>query len=178
MRKGMLVAGTAAVVALMATVGASAHDGHGNGKGDDDHGKRDDARLVYASTLAPSVPTDPAIHGVVAGGAPWVLDRGAIRLNADGHLRVTMRGLVIPVAHGTFPANTARPVTTVTASLYCGADSATAAAATTAAFPISEDGDARIDDTIALPATCLSPTVLVHPNGGAGAYIALPGWRP
>jgi hypothetical protein len=176
MRKGFMLFGTVAIVSLLVAVGASAHDGHGKG---DDNGKRDrhdDARLVYSSALAPSLVGDPAIHGVAAGGAPWALDRGRARIDSAGRIRVDLRGLVIPIAHGTFPANTARPVTTVTASLYCGGD-ATAAAATTAAAPISEDGDATIADTIQLPATCLNPTVLVHPNGNAGAYIALPGWR-
>ena len=67
-------------------------------------------------------------------------------------------------------------MTTVSASLYCAPD-ASGAAATTNAVPISEDGDASIQETLTLPATCLAPTVLIHPNGGLTAYIALPGWR-
>jgi hypothetical protein len=122
------------------------------------------------------MPTDPAIHGVTAGGAPWVLDRGSVRLNADGRIRIAIEGLVIPVAHGSLPAGTARPVTVVSASLYCAPD-ASAAVATTRSVPISEEGDARIDDTISLPATCLAPIVLVHPNENNAAYIASTGWR-
>jgi len=67
-------------------------------------------------------------------------------------------------------------VTTVSASLYCAPDSS-AAVATTTTVPISVSGNATIADTIAVPATCLAPIVLVHPNGGATAYIAATGWR-
>jgi hypothetical protein len=179
MRKvlGLLAATAVAVGMLTMAVAASAHDGHGKDDGKNNGRKHDDARLVYSSALVGSLVGDPAIHGANAGGAPWVIDRGRARIGADGRISVVVRGLVIPVAHGTFPANTARPVTTVTASLYCGGDATTTAAATTKSVSISEDGDARITDKIALPATCLNPTVLVHPNGGAAAYIALPGWR-
>ncbi|HEU5362707.1 MAG TPA: hypothetical protein VFU56_05150 [Gaiellaceae bacterium] len=169
-----LVLAVLAAAALGAAVVASADDGHG--KGDDNDGRRhQNAARIYSAALAPSVPSDPAVHGVPAGGAPWVLDRGQVKLGADGHIKVELRGLVIPVAHGTFPAGTARPVTTVRASLFCAPDTS-GAAATTGSVPISEDGDARIDDRIALPSTCLAPTVLVQPNA-LDAYIALPGWR-
>ena len=47
-------------------------------------------------SLAPSVPTDPPFHGVAAGGAPWVLDRGEVRVKANGELDLEVRGLVIP----------------------------------------------------------------------------------
>jgi hypothetical protein len=44
--------------------------------------------------------------------------------------------------------------------------------------PISRDGDARIrDNSFDVPSTCLSPVILVNPNGLAGAYIAVDGWR-
>jgi hypothetical protein len=39
-----------------------------------------------------------------------------LRLTSDGRLDLEMRGLVIPAT------GTASPVTTITASLYCGAD--------------------------------------------------------
>ena len=83
---------------------------------------------------------------------------------------------MIPVAHGTFPAGTARPVTVVSASLYCAPDSA-AAAATAASVPISEAGDATIDARVELPSSCLAPIVLVHPNDDAGHYISVTGWK-
>ena len=152
-----------AAAALVFAVAASGHGG-ADGKRNEGHGK-----AILSSTLAPSVPTDVAIHGIVPGGVPWVLDRGSVRLKADGELDVRIRGLVIP------SLGTAGPVTTVSASLLCGAD--TAPAATTGAVPLSSSGDARIEATIAVPATCLAPSVVVHPNGNVKAYIAVTGWK-
>lgn len=177
-RSTLVALAAAAAAALFVAVAALADDG--GRKGDDDQGKNrrgEDAAKIFSATLVGSQLDDPAIHGATRGGAPWVIDRGRVQLAADGHIKIQLRGLVIPIAHGTFEANTARPVTTVNASLYCAPDSS-AAAATTVSAPISEDGDARITGDLTLPATCLAPTVLVHPNGGLTAYIALPGWRP
>lgn len=183
-RKRLAIGGAALALALLTALGASAHDGRGGDDGghDGDHVanlQRDDNQnngAIFSAHLAPSLPTDPAIHGVAAGGLPWVIKRGTVKLDADGRTRVEIRGLVIPIAHGTFPAGTALPVTTVSASLYCAPD-ASAAAATTGSVPITPDGNARIETTLTLPATCLAPIVLVHPNGGAGAYISATGWR-
>lgn len=125
---------------------------------------------LLRSTLAPTVLSDPPIHGVARGGVPWMLDRGSTRLRHGGRLTVGVRGLVIP-GNGT-PG----PVTSITASLYCGADT-TAAVATTGSVPLSMQGDARIDEHITLPAKCLAPIVLVHPNGNPAAYIAASGFE-
>ena len=63
----------------------------------------------------------------------------------------------------------------VSASLYCGGDSNTAAAATTKAVPLSSRGDAEINDQVTLPDTCLAPIVLIHPNRNPHAYISVTG---
>jgi hypothetical protein len=161
------------VVAALAALSAALVVGALSAFGSDGHGKGHGGQLIRES-LAPSVPTDPVFHGVAAGGAPWVLDEGRVRLSTDGRLDLRVRGLVIPVAPGN---GTPGPVNTINASLYCGADSDTMAAATTGQVPIARDGDARIVDHVTVPATCLSPVILVHPNGIATLYIAVDGWR-
>jgi hypothetical protein len=143
----------------------------------DHHGKRTGAPLIDES-LAPSMPppTDPTFHGVSPGGLPWVLKSGVVRLKRDGKLDLRVKGLVIPTAPFT---GTPGPVMTIDASLYCGADSNTTPAGTTQLGPISRKGDARIHDvSFSVPATCLAPVILVHPNGIATMYIAVDGWRP
>ena len=126
---------------------------------------------LFESRLAPSLTTDPPLHGVTAGGAPWVLRSGSARLRQSGRLQVRVRGLVIPAPQGN---GTAGPVTSITAALYCGAD--TTAAATTSSVPLSPSGNARIDQRVTLPSTCLAPVVLVHPNAINAAYIAATGF--
>lgn len=123
------------------------------------------------STLAPSVPTDPLFHGVAPGGLPWVLSRGSVTLNNEGRLDLTVKGLVIPTL------GNPGPVTSISASLFCGADPNTAPAAVTGTEPLSTAGDGRISERVALPADCLAPIVLVNPNGIQSLYIALTGWK-
>lgn len=135
--------------------------------GHDDQGHHD-GQTVFGSALAPSVLTDPTIHGVARGGVPWQLAGGQVRVRQDGRFSLGVRGLVI-VGNGT-PG----PVRSISASLFCGAD--TTPTATTAAVPLSSSGDAQISTRISLPAKCLAPAVLVNPNGNAAAYIAASGF--
>ena len=155
----------AAIAALSTALAFGALSALGSDHGD--HGKGHGGQLIRESLA-------PAFHGVTPGNAPWVLKEGSVQLS--GHrLDLRVRGLVIPVAPGN---GTPGPVTTIGASLYCGADSNTMAAATTGQVPISRDGDARIrDDSFAVPSTCLSPVILVNPNGISTLYIAVDGWR-
>jgi hypothetical protein len=125
--------------------------------------------LLLNSTLAPSMSSDPTLHGVAPGSNPWVLKNGHVTVTSS-HLHLRLHGLLIP---GTGTG----AVRTVDASLYCGADSSTTPVATTAQVPLSSTGDATIPDTtLTLPSGgCLAPIVLVHPNGNTAAYIAVDG---
>ena len=163
-KRALLAFSLVATTALSLSLAVVALGDHGHGRG----GSK------IEQTLAPSVPTDPAFHGVTPGGAPWVLRRGEVSISRD-RLDLRVRGLVIPTA----PANgTPGPVTTISASLYCGADADTAPAATSDHAPISRRGDARIRDrSFDVPDTCLAPVVLVHPNGDTTHYIAVEGRR-
>jgi hypothetical protein len=105
---------------------------------------------------------------VKAGGAPWVLKRGAFRLLGNGQVVVQIRGLVIP------ELGTPGPVKTVGAALYCANDMT--AAASSPSVPISETGNATIVSRVALPASCLAPAVLIEPNGSSSIYIATSGF--
>jgi len=149
-----LLVAIAAATTLVLTVGASAGEGS----------------TLLRSTLAPSVPGDPPFHGVTPGGAPWILDRGDVSIRDNGKLALEVEGLVIPAL------GTPDGVKTISASLYCGAEANTAPAATTKQVPLSRSGDAKIRQTLTLPATCFAPIVLVHPNGILARYIAVTGW--
>jgi hypothetical protein len=127
------------------------------------------AKSLVTSSLAPSVPTDPKLHEVAAGGAPWVLKASVFHLDSAGNVQVVIRGLIIP------GFGTPGPVTTVDASLYC-ANEETAAAMTQSA-PISRAGDAEIVAKVKLPALCQTPAVLINPNGIGKIYIATSGFE-
>jgi hypothetical protein len=155
-----VLAGIAALV-----FAAVASGDHGRGR-DEGHGGK-----LFRSALAPSQTTDPAFHGVTPGGVNWSLKKGSVKISRNGHFDLRLDGLVITAT------GTARPVATVSASLFCGADANTTPAFTTGQVPISPEGDARIHQDVTLPATCLAPIVLVHPNGGTTRYISVTGWR-
>ena len=153
----------AGIAALM--FAAIASGDHGRGRDEGNGGK------LLSSSLAPSQPSDPAFHSVTPGGVAWSLDKGSVKISRSGKLNLHLDGLVIT------STGTARPVTTVSASLFCGADANAAPAVTTGPVPISAEGDARIHQHVTLPANCLAPIVLVHPNGGTTRYISVTGWR-
>ena len=162
--KKLLVA--AVLVASTVFVAAAAAD-HGGRR--DDHGRHDHARALLRAHLAGSIPSDPAIHGVLAGNVPW--DGGAnARLDGRGRFELRVRGLVI-----TGMGNPG-PVTSVSASLFCAPDSEAIPAFTTGSVPLSAHGNARIREHVTLPDRCLAPVVLVHPNGSTARYIAASGF--
>jgi hypothetical protein len=126
--------------------------------------------VLLKTALAPSVPSDPMLHGVTAGGAPWKLHRGFFTLLTNGQVRVNIRGLIIP------ELGTPGPVTTVDAALYCGSETEKTAAFTTPSVPLSKKGDALIETTVTPPSKCLAPVVLIEPNGSSAVYITSSGF--
>jgi hypothetical protein len=161
--------GAIAIASMAIAVSTSGADPGNQG----DHGGDGNGAPLLKATLAPSLLSDPDVHGVARGGAPWVLQRGDVRLKSDGTFDLRVQGLVIPTMGNPGPVNT------IDASLYCAPDTGPGsdAVATTQSVPISRSGDARIQDTIRVPPTCLAPVILVHPNGNPTAYIAVTGWR-
>jgi hypothetical protein len=157
----LAVIAVTALGALALALGAS-----GGSQRGERHGKK-----LFELSLAGSILSDPPIHGKTRGGVPWDLKRGEARLNRNGEFRLKVRRLVVA---GT---NSARPVLTISASLFCAPDSNPDPAFTTGEVPISERGDARIRQRVTVPARCLAPVVLVHPNGGVARYIAASGWQ-
>jgi hypothetical protein len=118
-------------------------------------------------SLAPSVPSDPVLHGVTPGSAPWVVKDSVVQLN-EGLLAVTIRGLIIP------ELGTPGPVTSVDAALFCGNE--TEPALMTKTFPLSKKGNGLIIEHVKLPSTCLAPAVLINPLGIGSIYIATGGF--
>jgi hypothetical protein len=166
-----------AIVGLAAVLGAFAFafTARGDGGGEHHDAKAEHTQVgSLRSTLAPSQPTDPAFHGLAPGGAAWSLEEGSARLRSGGKLNVEVEGLIL-----TAMGNTG-PITGIAASVFCGADSVTTPAATTAIFPLSTQGDGEIEAEVSLPSTCLAPLVVVQPARGTTllqAYIAIDGFR-
>jgi hypothetical protein len=163
--KKAVLAGVLVAAAVFVAAAAADHGGD-RGRGEH-HGHRQ--RVILQQHLVGSILSDQAIHGVVRGGLPWQ-GGGDASLSRRGRFEARIRGLVIP------SMGNPGPVTTITISLYCSPDSSGTAAFTTDPVPLSSQGNAFIRQHVTVPARCLAPVLLVHPNGGATAYIAATGF--
>src|SRR5438309_1391923 len=119
-RRALAAAFGIAALAMVLALGAfnAAGSQHRNRAHHQRHHGRHHGRPLIKESLAPSQLNDPPFHGVSRGSAPWVLRRGEVRLKRDGKLNLRVRGLVIPNPPGD---GTPGMVTTISASLYCGA---------------------------------------------------------
>src|SRR3954452_3127559 len=146
------------------------HDGKGHDHGDN-AGRRGRSPVRLRNFVGSNPNEGPNRGGATPGGRPWRIDEGEFRLREDGRVRVKIEGLVfaeVPPIAGT---GTATGVGTVKVSLFCG--TATTASYTSPAFALSTAGDGRLRARMATPlASCATPTVLVHPNGNPGTFIA------
>ncbi len=148
---GMMGGAAALVLALSPSAALAQHSHH--------HGHN-----LLRGDLTPSMPTDPAINGVAAGGLPWVLSRGEVRVRESGRMDVRIEGLQIP-----FPAPdvTRNPVGTIDAVLYCSGVMAAHSGPQSLSIP---GGDARFRAHLMVPKTCDDATVLIQP--APTVYIA------
>ena len=122
-------------------------------------------KRILRAGLIGSQPDGPTLNGVTPGQVPWTDPEGRATAREDGRVRVRFEGLLIPTT------GTTGPVTTVSASLFCG--TSTMPVGTTTAVPLSAAGDAEIEARITPPpAGCDMPRILINPNGNAAAYIA------
>jgi hypothetical protein len=98
-----------------------------------------------------------ALHGIAGGGIPWVIDDGRAKLFADGRLLVEVGGLVLATTH-TNPVPTGRAIVTCSSVAVAHSDP----------VPFSPTGDAVVDTTVDLPASCLAPAVFFAGITAAG----------
>jgi hypothetical protein len=128
--------------------------------------------LAAAASAEPKVLTNTAldgvpvarqvVRGVTGGGLPWVVANGSMaKVDVSGDVKVVVHGLLF--APGTPFAGTRGPIDVVKATVVC----ADGSLADTATVPLSLEGDAIVRDTVALPAGCADPIVMVRSAGGA-----------
>ena len=112
---------------------------------------------VLDATMA-GIPTGGlGLHGLIGGGVPWSIESGHAKLFADGRLHVDVEGLVV-AASGVNPVGTGKAVVTCSS----------VEVASSPAVPFSTAGDAVVDATVSLPASCLAPAVFFSGITGNG----------
>jgi hypothetical protein len=131
---------------------------------------------TMAGVQPPFVGATNPIRGVGGAGAPWSIDRVTGVLRVDGELDIEVRGLVL-TATGANPAATFRAIVScLTAAVNDSPPPALVPATvnvSTAEFPATPTGDARIRETVALPDPCYAPIVFV--TNAAGRWFAVTG---
>lgn len=135
---------------------------------------------LFRSSLVGAPGSGRTIRTVPSGGAPWTIDDDSeARLSTNGRLRADIEGLLI-TGTGTANDGTTGSVTQVVAALTCAnqasGDSGAPEIVSSSAVPLSSEGDARVDQTIPLPSTCLGPIVLIRANSATGPWIAISGF--
>jgi hypothetical protein len=133
----------------------------------------DDGSRAFSSALVPDLgPTvEPTIGGIVPGALPWVLDNGHATLTKSGRLEASVDGLLFGPGAPANLVGTTGPITQVFASVVC----TNGPAISTSAVTFSKDGDANINQQVALPTQCVGPIVLIRASLGSGPWIAASG---
>ena len=173
---------TASIVLTLFSTLALADDGgrHGNNGQNGNNNNGQNGKNSFNSSVVGSSP-GTTIGGVQPGGAPWVVSQGSAQLSPNGQLEVEVTGLLLGVGAPPNLVGTVGPVQMVAASLVCGGSGGTVVSNTGAVY-LDAGGRANIEDLIAVPASCIAPSILIRifnpaaPAGSQlGAFIASTG---
>jgi hypothetical protein len=133
---------------------------------------------VLKAKLRPCVKDGTTFGEVGSCGKVWKLGSGEAKLEADGKIKVEVKGLVLNDASTGEFNGTPDGVTHVVATLVCGGSNV-AVAAMAERVPLSNPkGDAKIEAKLAMPAKCIGPVVLLREiyEGNIGGWLASTGF--
>jgi hypothetical protein len=124
-----------------------------------------------ASQLTSEVVNRNFVRGVQPAGQIWVIDKLDANVEANGHITVDGKGLILG------GGNSAGRATgqSVFATLICAAAAPfTQFSTTLTGVPLADNGDFKIDDMLspAPPFTCASPMLLIR-TSGSGNWFAV-----
>jgi len=145
----------------------------------------DESKVLEFNTMVgvprPYTGATNAIRGVPGGGLPWVIAFGKGKLSPDGNVNVLIKGLLIdpndPAAiaagrGGTNPSPTFKVIVSCLSKDESGA--AVTSNVSTGLFPADAEGNAQINDWVALPSPCIAPILFV--TSPTGSWFASTGY--
>jgi hypothetical protein len=163
LRLAILIGVLAALVAGTGTVLAGPGLGGPGGK------------LVDTSLAGlPATFTGKLLAGVTGAGHPWDIKEGHARLDRDGHLDLHVDGLVLSHTEGGPPTEGTNPIPSGRAVVSCngGVGDGNIVMSGVVTFSVP-NGDAHVNQRLALPAQCLAPTIFF--GSTTGAWFAVSG---
>lgn len=124
----------------------------------------EDHRILQFSSMTPV--TGAAVgtvndRGLAGGGKAWAITSGSGSVSSNGHVTVSVTGLVIP------EFGNINPVTQFKAIVSCVTPHHMIVNVSTGLFAANAAGDSTINDTVALPRHCRQPLLFVTSPGGA-----------
>jgi hypothetical protein len=142
---------------------------------------QDDTDLKFKGGIGVIPVTGVAANGTVnlnvvrgvSPGAPWKIQALEAEVDANGHIKVVGRRLLLATGNGI--GTNARQ--SVHATLFCGpAATASAHNSTVTGVPLEVNGDFRIDDFLSPlpPVTCDNPVLLIRNLGGVWFAAGIP----
>lgn len=145
----------------------------------------DESKVLQFNTMIgvprPFTGATNAIRGVPGGGLPWVIEFGKGKLSPDGSVDVLVKGLVFDpndqavIDRGRAGINTVPNFKVIVSCLSKDADgNPITVNVSTGLFPADSEGNALINDNVALPSPCIAP-ILFETNPG-GAWFASTGF--
>jgi hypothetical protein len=105
------------------------------------------------------------LRGINGGGVPWAIADASGELRVNGHLEITVQGLVV-ASSGSNPSTTFRGL------VSCVKSDGTFENILTDPFPATTGpasaggGNAKIEADITLPQPCIAPIIFVTSGGG------------
>lgn len=120
------------------------------------------------------------IRGIPGDELPWTIASAKGRLDTDGHLTLTVRGLVFTDDDEVPPElrgiNDEESFRAVVSCLTEEGETVVERNVFTAPFPATPQGDSKIRTTVELPQPCVAPTVLVL-AGSEDKWFAVVGFE-
>lgn len=109
------------------------------------------------------------LRGINGGGIPWDIGEASGELRANGHLEISVQGLVLAAG----PNTGSNPSAVFRALVSCVTSAGTVENILTDAFPATTGpasaggGNAEIVTDVALPQPCIAPIIFVTSNAGS-----------
>lgn len=106
------------------------------------------------------------LRGINGGGIPWIIGAASGELKANGHLEITVQGLVLATT-GSNPSATFRGLVSCVRSDGSFQNILTDPFPATTGLASAGGGNAKIEADVSLPSPCIAPIIFVTSAGGS-----------